>query len=368
MINNRKLKILHFIYDHPDNPWVGGGGALRTWTVNKYLSNRHEICVFCGSFPGAIRKDEPFEVLFAGKAKNYFDSRIKYILYARRLDFQRYDLIVEDFSFYSPVIHNNRNRPLITIAHSNQGLKALKFHPLLGLISLFSQYLILSRRRYVVIVANHIKSAVYPAVLTEVIGQGVDIPANLPPSSEEFVLFLGRLDIKVKGLDILIDAWSQLPGENSNLSLIIAGGGDKAKIEDLIKKKGAKNIKLVGHLNHSEALSMIRKAAFLCIPSRMEGSPLVAYESLALGKPVIGTSIPALKDIIPHDIAGILVPPENAIALRGAIESLINNSSKRSILAQGALEEGKKFSWERVAERQENFYIKVLNRQKVDME
>jgi len=335
MTTGQRLRILHFVYDHPDNPWVGGGGAGRTWHVNKFLSQRHDITVCCGAFPGAKPQDVPFKVRFMGNAERYVESRLKFVLKSRKVDVVPYDLIVEEFSFYAPIFSRFSNRPSVTILQSRHGLKALRYHPIYGFVSLISQYLVLPLRRSVIIVSEHLRPAVHPDALTAVIGQGADIPDNLPPSSEECVLFLGRLDVRIKGLDTLIKAWSLIPPKRRLLPLHIAGGGDTAKIHHLINSMGSKGVHLIGHLNHKEALEAINKAAFVCIPSRDEGSPLVLYESLVLGKPVIGTSIPALKDLIPDGIAGYQVPPEDPEALSKAIETLIADPIVRSRMAEG---------------------------------
>ena len=130
----------------------------------------------------------------------------------------------------------------------------------------------------------------------------------------------------------------------------------------MIRSTGARNVRLVGRLDHPAALASIRGAAFLCMPSRMEGSPLVLYEAFALGKPVIGTSIPALRGLIPHGIAGLQVPPGDPDALARAIEILLVDGEMRLRLARGALKAGQEYSWRRVAERQEMFYRETVER------
>ncbi|MBF0120504.1 MAG: glycosyltransferase family 4 protein [Desulfobacterales bacterium] len=359
---NRKLKILHFVYDHPDNPWVGGGGALRTWAVNNILSKRHDITVMCGAFPEALNQEKPFKVSFLGKAKNYLESRLKFIWQSRSIDFKPYDIIVEEFSYYAPIFSRFSKKPAVTIIQSNHGFKALNYHPFYGWISIITQYFLLPQRKSVILVSEHLRSAISHKTLISIIPQGADIPDNLPSDSQDYVLYLGRLDVQIKGLDILIKAWSQIP---SNLSdtfpLYIAGGGDEDKVFELINLTGAKNVRLIGRLDHNDAMAAIRKAVFLCVPSRMEGSPVVIYEAFALGKPIIGNSIPALKDVVPHGKAGILVPLENSLAFKRAIEMLLTDAKLRLHLSKGAAQLGKEFNWDKIAEKQEEFYFKTAN-------
>lgn len=357
----KKLRILHFAYDHPDNPWVGGGGAGRTWAVNEILSSRHDITVLCGAFPNAVPQNLPFKVRFLGKVNSYIQSRLKFIMKSRGVDIEPYDLIVEEFSYYAPIFSRFSKCPTVTILQSRHGLKALRYHPIYGLISLISQYLLVPQRKAVIIVSEHLRFAANPRALVSLIPQGASIPEDLPPPSEKYVLFLGRLDIRIKGLDLLVKAWARLPPSILTIPLYIVGPGDKTKVQRLIKTEGAKNVRLIGPVSHREALETIRQAAFVCIPSRDEGSPLVAYESFALGKPVIGTSIPALKGLISQGIDGLLVPSEDPEALSQAIASLLKEPEMRARLAKGATKVGRNYSWKKIAEEQELFYWKAID-------
>jgi glycosyltransferase involved in cell wall biosynthesis len=357
---NRKLRILHFIYDHPDNPWCGGGGARRTWEINSILASRHDITVFCGGFPGAVPQEEPFKVRFLGKSRNYIESRLKFMVKSHGLNVEKYDLVVEDFSAYSPTFPLVSDQPLVTILHLYHKMQALRNRGLFGLIAIASERVLLSRRQSVITVSEHLRPALNSDARVEVIGQGVNIPTGMPPSAEDYVLFLGRLDIRHKGLDILVQAWAQLPPELCAMPLYIAGGGAEAQIRALVQESGARNVHLIGRLNHTEALSTLNRAAFLCMPSRIEGSPLVIAEAFALGKPVIVSSIPALKALVPHGIAGLHVSPEDSYLLSKDIEKLLTDSALRRQLAKGARELGSKYSWEEVAKKQEAFYLECL--------
>lgn len=354
------MKILHFCYDHPDNPWLSGGGARRTWAVNTILAKSHDIDVICGAFPGALIQKIPFSVRFAGTAKGYKESRLQYILRSRQYDISGYDLIVEDFSVYAPVFPRLGGKPLVSIIHALYGFGALRYRGVWGFISLFGEKILLPGKKRVILVSDHLRPAVSKSAHIEVIGQGVNIPENLPEPGEEYVLFLGRLDIHVKGLDVLIKAWSIIPDTKRLMPLCIAGGGNQDVIRELIKKTGAEDVCLLGRLGHRESMEAINRAAFVCMPSRSEGFGLVAIESMALGKPVIASDIPSLKANVPHDVAGLFVPACDPAALAGAIVDLLTNLDLRSRLTEGAGKVGVVFTWERIAEEQERFYEAVL--------
>ncbi len=361
MNTQKSLRILHLCYDHPENPWCGGGGAQRTWAVNKILSKRHDITVFCGAFPDATPEEKPFKVSFLGKAMGYKESRLKFILRSRKLDTKPYDLIVEDFSAFSPSLLKAFNKPLVTIVHYYLGLNAFRFRPVTGLISVVSERLLLRKKRSVILVSEHLKDTIHPHAQSTVVSPGVTLPEDLPPSSEEYVLFLGRLDVEIKGLDTLIKAWAQLSENRRKLPLYIIGGGDNSKIKDMICTTGAKDVHFLGHLDHKKAMAAIKRAAFLCIPSRMEGCGIVLYEAFALGKPVVASSIPSFENLITNGVSGMLFPPGDYQSLSVAIGRLLIDQEMRDRMANGASKNKIDFQWETAAEKQDRFFREIMS-------
>ena len=356
------MKILHFCYDHPENPWLSGGGARRTWAVNTILAESHDIDIICGAFPGVVPQEQPFSVRFAGAAKGYKESRLKYILRSRQYGTFGYDLVVEDFSVYAPVFPRLGGKPMVSIIHALYGFGALRYRGIWGLISLFGEKILLPGKKQVILVSDHLRRAVSKSAHIGVIGQGVDIPQDLPEPGEEYVLFLGRLDIHVKGLDVLIDAWSMIPEKDRRLPLYIAGGGNQDAVRELIKKTGAEDVHLLGRLGYRGSMEAINRAAFVCMPSRSEGFGLVAAEALALGKPIIASNISPLKTHILDKQTGLLIPVGESRAYAKGLISLITDSELRDRLAKKALKFGQKFNWPIIAHRQEMFYRRCLGK------
>ena len=73
-----------------------------------------------------------------------------------------------------------------------------------------------------------------------------------------------------------------------------------------------------------------------CLPSYREGFGTVVIEAAAMGLPTVGTQINGLVDAVENEVTGILVPAMNIDALYNALKELIENPSKRNMLAKNA--------------------------------
>jgi glycosyltransferase involved in cell wall biosynthesis len=102
-------------------------------------------------------------------------------------------------------------------------------------------------------------------------------------SQRDTILFTGRL-LPIKGVDVLIDAFTDLVTEGFNGKLVLVGGGDGYK--DRIDQD---KIKCHGFLDQSEMLSLLPRVRVFCLPSRDEAWGLVIHEFTAAGLPVVTT-------------------------------------------------------------------------------
>jgi phosphatidylinositol alpha-mannosyltransferase len=134
------------------------------------------------------------------------------------------------------------------------------------------------------------------------------------------LLFVGRLE-KRKGAQYLLKALSILKEEGFRPTLKIVGEGIyKHKLMSFVKGNGlSSQVVFTGYISQEELLKSYLHARCVVIPSLYEGTPnRVAIEALALGKPVITTSIPGMETISSNKL-GLVVPPKNYKALAKAI-------------------------------------------------
>lgn len=186
-----------------------------------------------------------------------------------------------------------------------------------------------------------------------VIENGIDLaryrearPANVRHEknlgNETLFLFVGRL-IEQKGVDILLDAFAHVGGGY----LLIAGDGIKRsalenrsrnlEIDSRVFFLGARN----------DVPSLMKAADCLVLPSRWEGQGIVIPEAFAAGLPVIIADFPAGHQMVKNGENGIVVPRENAAALRDAMELMRTDAKLRQKLANAAKREAGRFGIQR---------------------
>lgn len=115
----------------------------------------------------------------------------------------------------------------------------------------------------------------------------VEYRENFVPEEErknQFV-FVGRLD-KLKGIDILFEAWRQM-GEEAP-KLIVCGTGPLDEWCKAFVKSNVVNIEMRGFVPNQDAIKIISNSKALILPTQWyEGFPMSIVESFSVGTPVI---------------------------------------------------------------------------------
>ena len=165
-----------------------------------------------------------------------------------------------------------------------------------------------------------------------VIPSGVDLPERVgPPAEPPEVLYAGRLSAE-KGVLELLEAADGLP-------LTVAGDGP---LRDRVP--GA-----LGFVPHGQLAGLYERAAVVACPSRREGFGVVCAEAMAHGRPVVASAVGGLLDLVADGETGLLVPPRDPRALRGALDRLLGDGDLRRELGAAARERiRRRFAWDAV--------------------
>ncbi len=169
-------------------------------------------------------------------------------------------------------------------------------------------------------------------------------------------LFTGELT-KIKGIDILLDAFKIASGRSANLFLKIIGDGPMREYCEMFIVDNNLNIELPGRLDHEKTLEEISVSDIIILPSRTESFGRVILEAFEFEKPVIATSVGGIPQILKEGENGILVNPCDPIGLADAMLKLSKDHELRDKLGMS----GKKSlddmpAFEEVAEKILEFY------------
>jgi glycosyltransferase involved in cell wall biosynthesis len=147
---------------------------------------------------------------------------------------------------------------------------------------------------------------------------------------KNYFLFLGRLDYE-KGIETLIKAFKNVP----NQKLIIAGNG---VLENFVKTNAIGNIEFVGYREGEELNYLIKNSFFLVVPSETyENNPMTIVEAYSKSKPVIGTNLGGITEIVQDNVTGFLFEPKNSKQLSEiVIKCSLLNISEYSNMSENA--------------------------------
>jgi len=135
------------------------------------------------------------------------------------------------------------------------------------------------------------------------------------------IVFFGRLT-QEKGLGVLLDA---MKGLDVKLK-IIGDGPESNKLRQRVEKEKINNILFLGWFLGNNLRAEIQKSKFTVLPSIWyENCPFAILESFALGKPVIGSKIGGIPELIIEGETGLTFSPQNSQELKEKIVYLLNN-------------------------------------------
>jgi glycosyltransferase involved in cell wall biosynthesis len=177
------------------------------------------------------------------------------------------------------------------------------------------------------------------------------------------ILFLGRIH-RIKGIDILIDAFAELRREGIECKLIIAGPDDGFKREcgmriadcglkqidlstgeEMGKKEVSRaDVIFTGLVSGEEKLSLLVDADVTVLPSRFEIFSLVLFESLMCGTPIVVSETCGVASMIHEAGVGYIIKAEDRKDLKERIQEVLDNSEK----AKFSVERGRMLIKERL--------------------
>jgi glycosyltransferase involved in cell wall biosynthesis len=152
------------------------------------------------------------------------------------------------------------------------------------------------------------------------------VAAPTPVPDAPRLVCVGRLHA-VKGHLVLLEAAARLIAEGIRLELLLAGDGPlRPVIADEVRRRGLDRcVRMLGWTSAEQVRDAIVASRALVLPSFTEGLPVVLMEALALGRPVIASTLSGIPELVVPGTNGWLVPAASVdglvVAMREALEA-----------------------------------------------
>ncbi|MEU2059429.1 glycosyltransferase [Streptomyces sp. NPDC013455] len=167
-----------------------------------------------------------------------------------------------------------------------------------------------------------------------VIPNGIDTtrfaPATAPRAADDarpLVVCVGRL-CRQKGQDVLLGAWRDVLAVLPQARLVLVGDGPD---REELRRRAHPSVRFAGAV--TDVVPWYRAADLVVLPSRWEGMALAPLEALGCGRPVVLTDVDGARESLPPALAAhCLVPPEDPVALAGAVTALLSDPALRAAL------------------------------------
>jgi len=153
--------------------------------------------------------------------------------------------------------------------------------------------------------------------------------------NQNVIGFLGRL-ARIKGCDLLLDAFTSLSKTNPELVLVFAGDGPEMNsLKQQAKRLGILDkVKFLGFC--SDVLRVINAFDIAVIPSRQESLGIAALELMSAKIPIVCSGVEGLAEIVLDNHTGLVTPQNTPEQIAACIKKLLHDKQLRLKLVENA--------------------------------
>jgi len=369
MQNNKKQIIYISTYDDIKNPYYGGGGAIAIHELAKRLSKNFDIRVL--SWRYSRKKKEIIDtVCYERFGFSFLSPKIAMFAYQIFLPFvmisKEFDVWIESFCppFTTAFLPLFTKKPVIGVVHmfaaeDMERKYKLPFHVIQNIgIKKYKNIIVTSEASQKnVKKINHFSNI-------KLISNGITKVYKPTRKKQKYVLFLGRIEVDQKGIDLLIDVFKQFHLNHQDYKLIIAGSGEQSEIDKakklIVGAKLSQNIILKGKVSGKTKDTLLKNAACIVITSRFETYSLVALEAMAYGAPIVCFSIEGLS-WIPKDLA-LKIPAFDIHKLTKALSTVVSDKKfSHNMIREGNVY-AKSYTWDLLVKQYDAYISEILNK------
>lgn len=363
------MKIFHCDTDDLENP-LRGGQPVRTFQINSRLAARHEIEVVTATYKNSRRHTRRENVNYSSLGFGIPGLGLSHHLsflaaLGPKLRRTPHDLVVEEFT--PPVgfclLPMWTVKPVISVVQwfffkAWEARYKLPFERVMRGIPARFRYrnFIVQTQR----MGEYFKDLVPEASIYKV-PCGIDAEVLLRQTNPgSYAMFLGRLDARQKGLDLLLDIWQEMFRAGIEVPLRVVGSGpDRPWLEERIRNGGMERfITLVGRVEGDEKFQLLKNCRFLVMPSREETFGLAALEAMAVSKPVVAFDIDHLNELV-RPKWGILIRAGDLGGFAREVIGLWQHPERGGELGENGYSSAQSYTWDRLALLQESIYLDI---------
>jgi glycosyltransferase involved in cell wall biosynthesis len=362
----KKLKIIFSQYDDLKNPFYAGGGSLAVHEIARRFARNADVTVLTGNYKDA--KDGFIDGVYYKRiglpfAGPKFGQIIHHLLHPFNVKKLNHDIWLESFTppFSVSLTPLYAKKPVIGLVHMLSGKEMRRKYKIpfnwienLGLKK-YKYFIVMNKTDRMSILKTN------PNAIVKVIGNGINLPQIAGNKTPRHILFLGRIEISQKGLDLLIKAYA-LNQKKIILPLVFAGTGSDKEIKSLkklINDNGLNNkVFLAGKVEGKKKSELLNRSMFVVVPSRQESFSITALEAISYGKPVISFDIDGLAWLPPD--CRLISKKEDVKDFANLMYKLYSNKSLREKMSFKSVIFSKSFSWEKKFKAYSDFVNEVL--------
>ena len=158
-------------------------------------------------------------------------------------------------------------------------------------------------------------------------------PRPLPAQPQ--ALFVGVLE-RYKNVDGLAEAWRRAAPRVPDARLHLVGSGTLQPVVERLVRDLPRQTSWAERLAQAEVSAALDESTVLVLPSRSEGMGRVVVEAFCRARPVVGSRVGGIPDLVQDDVNGLLVEPGDLDALADALVRVLTDRELAERLSSGA--------------------------------
>jgi phosphatidylinositol alpha-mannosyltransferase len=206
-----------------------------------------------------------------------------------------------------------------------------------------------------------------------IIPNGIDLSHWTDPSLQPLpdlegttnILYVGRAE-KRKGLGVLLRAFGTVNARHPETRLVVVGPDSRARRRYMAtaERNGRRGIIWATGPTYEELPRYHRSSHIFCSPATgHESQGYVLLEAMAAGLPVVASNIDGYASVITHGVDGVLIRPNDPMALADALTALVRAPARRQRLAEAGRVRVEEYSWPHVSQQVLSYYERLLDQQ-----